>query len=453
MKAPSPFETPATLADWVRDARRRTMDLVADLPDDKLMGPRIDIINPLLWEIGHMAWFQEKWVLRGVCGEPPIRADGDALYDSSAVPHDTRWDLPLPSRRETLGYMEDVRDRVIDRLTRGAPSSLFLYHAAYSVFHEDMHTEAFTYTRQTLGYPAPMLLLDRGGPDTPGGAASGAASPMPAPGGGPLRGDVEVPGGTLMLGAPRNAPFAFDNEKWAHPVDVRPFAIARAAVTQAEFAAFVDERGYEEQRWWSPEGSAWRQSMRAAHPVYWRRGSSGWERRDFNRWVPLEPHRPVIHVNWFEADAYCRWAGRRLPTEAEWEAAAASEPAPTGGLSSRARSYPWGDEPPAAGRTNMDWHAMGCADVGSFADGDSAYGCRQMLGNVWEWTSTTFGPYPGFTPDPYKEYSEPWFGTRKVLRGGAWATRSRMLRNTWRNYFTPDRRDVMAGFRTCRSGS
>jgi iron(II)-dependent oxidoreductase len=276
---------------------------------------------------------------------------------------------------------------------------------------------------------------------------------MPAPGGGPLRGDVEVPGGTLMLGAPRNAPFAFDNEKWAHPVDVRPFAIARAAVTQAEFAAFVDERGYEEQRWWSPEGSAWRQSMRAAHPVYWRRGSSGWERRDFNRWVPLEPHRPVIHVNWFEADAYCRWAGRRLPTEAEWEAAAASEPAPTGGLSSRARSYPWGDEPPAAGRTNMDWHAMGCADVGSFADGDSAYGCRQMLGNVWEWTSTTFGPYPGFTPDPYKEYSEPWFGTRKVLRGGAWATRSRMLRNTWRNYFTPDRRDVMAGFRTCRSGS
>jgi gamma-glutamyl hercynylcysteine S-oxide synthase len=469
MKGSAQFVTPDTLTEWVRDARRRTMDLVEDLPDDRLMGPRIDIINPLLWEIGHMAWFQEKWVLRGVCGEPPIRADGDALYDSSAVPHDTRWDLPLPPRRETLAYMEDVRDRVIEKLTHGTPSGRLMYHAIYSVFHEDMHTEAFTYTRQTLAYPAPHLLLRAAGAGEGGGDGE-RTSPHGAPagssnGGGPLRGDVEVPGGTFMLGAPPDAPFAFDNEKWAHPVAVRPFAIARAAVTQAEFAAFVDERGYREDRWWSPEGLAWRRSAGAAHPVYWRRASSGWERRDFNRWVALEPHRPVIHVNCFEAESYCRWAGRRLPSEAEWEAAAATEPAPAGrrsagqspapgdGLSSRARNYPWGDDAPAPRRTNMDWRAMGCIDAGALPDGDSAHGCRQMLGNVWEWTSTTFGPYPGFTPDPYKEYSEPWFGTRKVLRGGAWATRSRMLRNTWRNFFTPDRRDVMAGFRTCRSGS
>jgi gamma-glutamyl hercynylcysteine S-oxide synthase len=466
MKGSTRFVTPDTLVEWVRDARRCTMDLVEDLPDDKLLGPRIDIINPLLWEIGHMAWFQEKWVLRGVCGEPPIRADGDALYDSSAVPHDTRWDLPLPSRRETLAYMEDVRDRVIEKLTRGTPGDLLMYHAAYSVFHEDMHTEAFTYSRQTLSYPAPRLLL-RGAGTGEGGGDGERASPQGSSGigGSPAGDDVAVPGGAFLLGAPPDAPFAFDNEKWAHPVTVRPFAIARAAVTQAEFAAFTDERGYEDDRWWSPEGLAWRRSAGVAHPVYWRRAPSGWERRDFDRWVALEPHRPVIHVNWFEAEAYCRWAGRRLPTEVEWEAAAATEPAPPGrrsagqspapgdGLASRTRHYPWGDAAPAPRRANMDWRAMGCIDVGALPDGDSAHGCRQMLGNVWEWTSTTFGPYPGFTPDPYKEYSEPWFGSRKVLRGGAWATRSRMLRNTWRNFFTPDRRDVMAGFRTCRSGS
>ena len=434
------------LAEWVRDARRRSIDVVADLPDDKMMGPPLPMTNPFLWEIGHMAWFQEKWVLRDVCGEPPIRSDGDALYDSSAVAHDTRWDLPLPSREETVAYMLAVRDRVVAQLRGGTPSDLLVYHVIYSVFHEDMHAEAFTYMRQTLAYTAPRRLLAAEQPaagTTTGGGANG----------GLLAGDVEVPGGTLMLGAPPGSSFVFDNEKWAHPVEVKPFAIARAPVTQAEFAAFVDEGGYRNRRQWSDDGWSWRETAAAEHPVYWRRGTGGWERRDFDRWVPLEPYRPVIHVNWFEADAYCRWAGRRLPTEAEWEAAAATEPAEAGGrgFSGRKRLFPWGDDAPSTRRTNMDWVAMGCVDVGALPDGDSAYGCRQMIGNVWEWTGTTFGPYPGFTPDPYKEYSEPWFGSRKVLRGGAWATRSRMLRNTWRNYFTPDRRDVFAGFRTCRS--
>ncbi len=236
-------------------------------------------------------------------------------------------------------------------------------------------------------------------------------------------------------------------------MEVGPFAIARAPVTQAEFAAFVDDGGYRRRELWSEDGWAWREQARAEHPVYWRRDAGAWLRRDFDEWRALEPHRPVIHVNWYEADAYCRWAGRRLPTEAEWEAAAASDPGPGGArLSGAKRRFPWGNEPPTPRRANLDWQAMGCLDVGALPAGDSAFGCRQMIGNVWEWTSSTFLPYPGFTPDPYKEYSEPWFGTRKVLRGGCWATRSRMLRNTWRNYFTPDRRDVLAGFRTCRAG-
>jgi iron(II)-dependent oxidoreductase len=259
-----------------------------------------------------------------------------------------------------------------------------------------------------------------------------------------------------MLGATPDLPFVFDNEKWAHPVEVAPFWIARAAVTNSEFALFVQEGGYQRREWWSDEGWRWREESGAEQPLYWRRESSvRWRRRAFDRLVPLEPHRPALHVNWYEAEAYCRFAGRRLPTEAEWEMAASGEPAAVGrGLTERKRRYPWGDEPPTPAHAHLDWRAGsagegGCVDVGAYPEGDSAFGCRQMVGNVWEWTSSAFLPYPGFVVDPYKEYSEPWFGTRKVLRGGCWTTRSRLIRNTWRNFYTPDRRDVWAGFRTC----
>jgi iron(II)-dependent oxidoreductase len=157
----------------------------------------------------------------------------------------------------------------------------------------------------------------------------------------------------------------------------------------------------------------------------------------------------MVHVNAYEAEAWCRWAGRRLPTEAEWEAAAAGEPAGHGGLADAKRRFPWGDDPPTPERANLDGFAMGAADVDAHPAGDSAFGCRQMVGNVWEWTADAFGPYPGFVVDPYAEYSRPWFGNHRVLRGGCWVTRARLLRNTWRNFYTPDRRDVWAGFRTC----
>ncbi|MBI2361525.1 MAG: SUMF1/EgtB/PvdO family nonheme iron enzyme, partial [Deltaproteobacteria bacterium] len=192
-------------------------------------------------------------------------------------------------------------------------------------------------------------------------------------------------------------------------------------------------------------------SQRVEHPVYWRRESGGrWLQRVFDRWIPLREHLPILHVNWYEAEAYCNWAGRRLPTEAEWEFAAAAEPNPgRTEITERNRLFPWGGEPPTLERANLDWRAMGCLEVGALPAGDSACGCRQMIGNVWEWTASDFQPYPGFVADPYKEYSQPWFGTHKVLRGGCWATRSRLIRNSWRNFYTPDRRDVWAGFRTC----
>jgi iron(II)-dependent oxidoreductase len=418
----------------VVDARQRTLALVADLRDDQLRGPRLASVNPLLWEIGHVAWFQELWVLRHALGEAPIRADGDALWDSGAIAHDTRWDLPLPPRPQTLGYMAEVCDRVRDRLGREELPAALAYFVRYTTFHEDMHDEAFTYTRQTLGYRAPAL----SGPPGTGGAAQAGA----------WRGDAHVPGGPFVLGAREEEPFVFDNEKWAHPVVLAPFAIARAPVSQSEFAEFVEDRGYGRKELWSDAGWRWREGAGAEQPLYWRRAGRGWERRDFDRWVPLEPHRPVIHVGWFEAEAYCAWARRRLPTEAEWEAAAAGEPDSSGrSLSPRKRRFP-----PTREKANLDGFALGCADVAERSAGDSAFGCRQMIGNVWEWTASDFAPYPGFVTDAYRDYSQPWFGTHKVLRGGGWVTRARLIRNTWRNFYMPDRRDVWAGFRTCAAG-
>jgi iron(II)-dependent oxidoreductase len=423
------------LIEWVAEARERTLELVSDLSNEDLIGAQFPTVNPGLWEIGHHAWFQSFWALRHACGLGPVRDDEDALYDSIAIAHDTRWDLPLPTREETLDYVCTVRDLLVEQLRSRGPDETLAYHTLYSVLHEDMHTEALTYTRQTLSYPQPGLNVPR--------------SDHPEIGGGPCTGDAPVSGGTYLFGSMPEEPFVFDNEKWAHPVELNPFSIARAPVTQCEYAAFIDDGGYQQRDCWSAAGWEWRQAESAQQHVYWRSGAdSGWERRHFDKWVPLEADKPVIHVNWFEADAYCRWAGRRLPREVEWEAAASSEPA-AAGLAARKRRFPWGDEAPDPTRANLDWRAMGCLDVGALPDGDSAFGCRQMIGNVWEWTDSAFEPFPGFEVDPYKEYSEPWFGTRMVMRGGCWTTRSRLIRTNYRNFQTPDRRDVLTGFRTC----
>ncbi len=426
--------SPEQLVAQVEDARARTLTLIQGLGPTQLLGPRLPIVNPLRWEIGHAAYFYEYWVLRRHGGEPPGRPDVDRLYDSISIAHDDRWDLPLPDLPETLAFMQGVLDRVRARLLSGVEDPRRDYLVQYAVLHEDMHTEAFTYTRQTLGYPAPAI----GSATDAGWTAGGRA------------GDAEIPGGTFWLGAREGNGFCFDNEKWAHPVVVAPFRVARAAVSNAEYAAFVDDGGYRRSELWDPDGWNWHEQAGAGHPVYWRPGVDGWELRRFDQWVPLPPHAAVIHVNWHEARAYCRWAGRRLPTELEWEVAAAGEPGPDGrSLAQTKRGYPWGEDPPSPGRANLDGDALGTIDVGALPAGDSAFGCRQMIGNCWEWTDTSFGPYPGFVPDMYEDYSQPLFGTTRVLRGGGWATRGRLIRNTWRNYYGPERNDVFAGFRTC----
>lgn len=435
----------------LQEVRERTLALTADLDDDQMFGPRLSIVNPLRWEIGHVAWFQEYWVLRCLNHRAPILDGGDALYDSARVAHETRWDLPLPSKAETMRYMQRVLDQVVrlyDQEEKGIADDA-AYFISLVLLHEDMHAEAITYTRQTLGYPAPPFqLVDNISRAHSDGEIDEEVSNQTSARG--KLGDALVPGGTFVLGSMPGKRFVFDNEMWAHEVDVQPFAISRTAVTNAEYAAFVDDGGYERQSLWGVDGWRWRESIGAKHPFYWQLTEGKWWRRKFDDVVQLEDHLPALHVNWYEANAFCRWAERRLPTEAEWEMAAGAEPTADGqGITGHKRQFPWGDEAPTPDRANLDWREMGCLDVRSLPEGDSAFGCRQMIGNVWEWTASDFKPYPSFVPGPYKEYSEPWFGDHKVLRGGCWATRSHLIHNTYRNFYKPDRRDVWAGFRTC----
>jgi len=429
----------AALARLVQDTRARTLALVADLEEAQFEVPLLVLVNPFRWELGHVTFFYEAFVLQMLGQTTPLLAGAEDLYDSFKIDHEDRWSLPLPSHEQTFAYMQRVLDAVVERLHGHTPSAPETYLYLLSVLHEDMHGEALTYMRQTLSYPLPQL-------------DSMSTADLPAAlGRGPWPGDVDVPGGTFTLGATPDQPFVFDNEKWVHAVDVAPFRMARAPVTNAEFAAFVEDGGYRRRDWWSSQGWVWRTKAKAQHPFYWQRDGQGWLQRHFDALVPLAPHAPVVHVTWYEAEAYCQWAGRRLPTEAEWEMAASAEPTPDGrGITERKRRYPWGDEPPTSAHANLDTRVLGCVDVAAFPAGDSAFGCRQMAGNIWEWTASAFYPFPGYLVDePYREYSAPWFGYRKVLKGGAWATRARLAYNTYRNFFPPARQDVYAGFRTC----
>jgi ergothioneine biosynthesis protein EgtB len=454
MYGTNPSHSNIQLALALQEARERTLELVVDLNDEQMIGPRFAIVNPLRWEIAHMSWFQEYWVLRHLRGLEPIWNEADQLYDSAHIAHDTRWDLPLPTKTETIDYMQRILERVVEQTATNPVHDVSGYDEAYflqlALFHEDMHAEAITYTRQTLGYPAPRITIARDALQTITASESRDSEETNE-----RLGDAEIPGGVFLFGSDPGAHFVFDNEMRAHPVEVKPFSISRTAVTNAEFASFVNDGGYQRREFWDERGWHWRESVGAAHPVYWQPLDGGrWLRRNFDRWLPLEDTLPILHVNWYEASAYCRWANRRLPTEAEWEMAASAESWSDGDvIAGGKRRYPWGDESPTPECANLDWYSMGCISAHSLPASENAFGCLQMIGNTWEWTASIFEPFPGFVAGPYKEYSAPWFGDHKVLRGGCWATRSRLINNNYRNFYKPDRRDVWAGFRTCALSS
>lgn len=419
------------LAAWVHDATETLISLVDDFSDDddRWMGPYLPIVNPPLWELSHVGWFAEAFVLRRLHGRDSLLTNVDERFDSADVAHRTRWELPYPNPSDTRDYLRSVADGIVDVLHNNQGVDSTDHYVAYILSHHDAHCEALTYTRQTLDWG------DRRAPWT--------GSHIPSE---PVSGDLRVDVNDMLLGASRSQPLVMDNEKWAHRVPIEPFSMSVAPVTVEQFAEFANDRGYSNDALWTAEGLAWRKTEGTSFPAYWRRTGAGWERRIGATWRPIEEtaDHPMIHVSWHEANAWCTWADRRLPTEAEWEVAATTDP--TG---ERRPWFPWGDRDPLPQEANLDGTTGFTAPVGAFPAGDGPWGHRQLIGNVWEWTSTTFEPYPHFEPDAYRENSEPWFGTRKVLRGGSWATRNRYVRSTFRNFFTPDRRDVYAGFRTC----
>jgi ergothioneine biosynthesis protein EgtB len=369
-----------------RDAYARSVAVLADLAPDQWHVPYHAGINPPLWEYAHVAWFSEWWVLREAHwtsrGElatfrPSLLRDADRWFDSSRVAHPDRWHLDLPPLGEVRGYAAAVHDAVLGKLA-GADDDLYPFLLA--LFHEDMHGEALTWMRQTLDYRAPSPL----------------ALPSLPPGSEDIAFDVR----DFVQGSPRDEGFVFDNEKWAHRVALAPYRIARRCVSNAAYLGFVEAGGYREPSWWSDVGLAWLRNACIDRPPRWRNGADGWEQRWFGTWQPLCADAPVCHVNAYEAEAYCRFAGRRLPTETEWECAA--------------------------------------------LQGAIAWGA-----SVWEWTADAFAPYPGFAPDRYRDYSQPWFATHRILRGGSFATQPRMTHPRYRNFFLPHRNDIFAGFRTC----
>jgi len=418
------------------DVRSRTLALVEDLNDQELMGKILPTVNPLKWEIAHAAYFHETWVLRHLGGQSKVMKDVDQLFDSISIQHKDRWSLPLPNLQETFEYMDNVLQLELEQLKKIELDNYAKYFYLLALFHEDMHNEAFICTRQTLAYPKPKFINE----DVKKSKNHTGIKKNE---------DISIPGGLFMLGAKREDEFIFDNEKWAHEVNVSAFSISKYAVTNEQYLEFVEAKGYLQEEYWHEDAWQWRKKLDLKQPIYWKKDSDGkWYERMFDQWRSIALGHAVIHISWYEAQAYCKWANRRLPSEAEWEFAAACNPDEINKGHHEKDRYPGGNELHQI-RSNLDCTHLGTKDVLDYADCESAYGCRQMFGNVWEWTASSFEPYSGFSPDWYSEYSRPLFSNTKVLRGGAWPSRSRMLRNTLRNYYGPDRNDVFAGFRTC----
>ena len=393
------------------------------------------LMSPPIWDVAHVVNYEEQWLLRAL-GEPGlVGADTDRIYDAFRNPRASRSQLPLLGVEETFAYAEQVRARALRHLdaleeeavarTGALLDGGFVYGMVAQ--HEQQHVETLIATLQLVTSIAIDPLLGT----------------VLAPARAPLSREVRVPAGPFRMGT--DAPWAYDNERPRHVVDVAGFFIDRFPVSNDDFLAFIDDGGYRRRELWHPVGWAFRESEQLEHPLFWRKATRGWERRRFTLWERLPGAEPVCHVCWYEADAYARWAGRRLPTEAEWEKAAAATPEGT------LRHYPWGDAPPDVTRANL-WPTGGHpASVGAFPAGASAWGAEQLVGDVWEWTATDFGPYPGFRAFPYPEYSAVFFGPEyKILRGGSWAVAPDAIRNTFRNWDYPIRRQIFAGFRCAR---
>ncbi len=420
-----------TVATELHSARQRSLSLLEPLSDHDLRAQHSHLMSPLVWDLAHVGHYEELWLIRNLTGAPPTCAEYDDIYDAFKHPRRERPSLPILGPADARTFVADVRARALDVLDHAELDSALLRNAfvyGMVVQHEHQHDETMLATVQLRDTAYPVV-------------------EDPQPHGRPLgTAEVFVDAGPFVMGTDLE-PWAYDNERPAHEVDLDAFWIDTAPVTNADFAAFVADGGYDRRVWWTDGGWAWRSESALEHPQFWMRDGAGWWLRTRLGAVEVLPaDEPVQHVCWYEADAYARWAGKRLPTETEWEKAASWDPA-----SGRKRRYPWGDEPPRPDLANLGQRRLGPDPVGSHPLGVSPYGCHQMVGDVWEWTSSDFEAYPGFASFPYREYSEVFFGSDfKVLRGGSWATHPLAMRTTFRNWDYPIRRQIFAGFRCAR---
>jgi gamma-glutamyl hercynylcysteine S-oxide synthase len=414
-------------------ARMRTTALTDAVDEPDLIGQHSPLMSPLVWDHAHIANQEEIWLVRNVGGREGVRVDIDQMYDAFQNSRADRPSLPLLSPSETRGYVGQVREKVLDLLDRVPLNANRLTESGFAfgmvVQHEQQHDETMLATHQ----------LRRSGPPL--------QAPLPRPEITPSRPpEVLIPAGPFTMGTSTEA-WALDNERPAHRSEVAAFFLDTAPVTNGDYLRFLDAGGYDERRWWTAPGWEYRRRAELTAPLFWSRDSDGcWWRRSFGNLIPVEADEPVVHVCLYEAQAYAAWAGRRLPTEAEWEKAARWDP-----VSQRSRRYPWGDEDPTPERANLGQQHLRPAPAGSYPAGASPHGVHQLIGDVWEWTSSTFGPYAGFEVFPYAEYSKVFFGTDYyVLRGGSFGTDRAACRGTFRNWDYPIRRQIFAGFRTAR---
>ncbi len=427
------------VVEGLKEARERTRFLLSSVSVEDIMSQHDPIMSPLIWDFGHIGNYEELWLLKKAHGKNLSERGLYDIYDASLHPREERPSLNLLDLESANRYLDAVREAVLETL-RGADfdgddpllKDGFVYNMI--IQHEAQHNETMLQTLQLMK----------------GGGYKPEAQEVELPTGGAAEEKmVPIPGGPFVMGTEERA-WALDNERGAHVVDLPDFLIDQTPVTNSAFARFVEDGGYERPEFWDPVGLEYIKQEGISTPKHWCKDEShnSWWTQRFGADESLNPNAPVMHVSWYEADAYARWAGKRLPTEAEWEKAASWDPE-----TYSKRLYPWGDDAPTQELANLDQLAFRSADVGAYPAGASAYGVLGMIGDVWEWTSSDFYAYPGFEAFPYKEYSEIFFGPEyKVLRGGSWATRPAAMRNTFRNWDFPIRRQLFCGFRCASDG-
>jgi gamma-glutamyl hercynylcysteine S-oxide synthase len=423
-----------SIAQALLEMRTRTFELLDPLDDSEMETQFDSLMSPLVWDLGHIGNVEETWLVQALYGRPPHRPALDRLYNPMDNPRGVRGQLSLPSRRETERYVASVRHEVLALLPKldlddgerllaeGYVFNMVLQHEAQ---HQETMLQALDLRTEGRAYAHPAR----------------QRPPEPRPVDDDER--IQVPAGACRVGT-SDTSRAYDNERPAHEVELPAFEMDRFPVTVRRWLEFMGDHGYERPELWSGPGRAWLHQTGHRSPQGWAlAGADGWRARRFGHWIWLDPREPVQHVCFWEAEAFARWAGARLPIEAEWEKAASWDP-----HAGRARMYPWGDLPPTPKLANLDQRAWGPAPVGSYPLGASAYGVEQLLGDVYQWTSSEFVPYAGFQVFPYPEYSAAFFHRGyRVLRGASWAIRPLVARNTYRNWDLPQRRQIFAGVR------